>query len=133
MLSAGWDTVRLSLHVFGATIWVGGQVVLAGLVPTLRRLGPDAPRVAARRFGLVAWPAYGLLVGTGIWNVVAAHDDVHGRYAATLTVKLVLVALSGVAALLHTKSRTRAGLAVFGALALVTALAAMVLGVVLAG
>ncbi len=133
MLPVDWETLRLSLHVFGATIWVGGQVVLAALVPVLRRVGDDAPRTAARRFGVVAWPAYALLVGTGIWNVIALHDDVHGRYQTTLVVKLVLVGLSGGAAFLHTRSRTPLTLATFGAAGLLTALAAMVLGVVLAG
>src|SRR5689334_16969472 len=106
MLAPGWATLRLSLHVFGATIWIGGQVVLAGLVPVLRRLGPDAPRAAARRFGMVAWPAFALLLGTGVWNVVAERDEVHGGYAVTLTVKLVLVVVSGVAAFVHTKARS---------------------------
>ena len=30
-------TVRLFLHVVAATVWVGGQVVLAALVPAVRR------------------------------------------------------------------------------------------------
>ena len=33
MLAVSWDTVRLFLHVLAATIWVGGQLVLAALVP----------------------------------------------------------------------------------------------------
>ncbi len=55
MLTVSWDTVRLFLHVLAATIWVGGQLTLAALVPVLRRVGPDAPRVAAPRFAIVAW------------------------------------------------------------------------------
>jgi putative copper export protein len=50
-------TVRLFLHVLAATVWVGGQLTLAGLVPGLRALSPDAPRVVARRFNQIAWPA----------------------------------------------------------------------------
>jgi uncharacterized membrane protein len=30
MLAVGWDTIRLFLHVLTTTIWVGGQLVLAG-------------------------------------------------------------------------------------------------------
>jgi putative copper export protein len=57
--------------VLAATVWVGGQLTLAALVPVLRRVGPNAPRVAARRLNVVAWPAYGVLIATGIWNIAA--------------------------------------------------------------
>ena len=43
MLSVSWDTIRLFLHVLAATIWVGGQITLAALVPVLRRLGAPGP------------------------------------------------------------------------------------------
>ena len=49
MLDITTAHVRLFLHVLAATIWVGGQFTLAGLVPVLRPLGPDATRAAARR------------------------------------------------------------------------------------
>ena len=71
MLSVSWDTIRLFLHVLAATIWVGGQITLAALVPVLRRLGAEIPRAAARRFNQVAWPAFAVLVITGIWNIAA--------------------------------------------------------------
>jgi hypothetical protein len=41
VLSVSWDTIRLFLHVVAATIWVGGQLTLAALVPVLRRLGTE--------------------------------------------------------------------------------------------
>jgi len=41
MLTVNVDTVRLFLHVLAATVWVGGQLTLAALVPALRRMGPD--------------------------------------------------------------------------------------------
>ena len=68
MLPVGWDTVRLFLHVLAATIWVGGQLTLAALVPVLRRFGADAPGVVARRFNQVAWTAFVILIVTGIWT-----------------------------------------------------------------
>jgi putative copper export protein len=134
VLTPAWDAVRLSLHVVAATIWVGGQLVLAALVPTLRAAGAQVPKAAARRFNQVAWPAFGVLVATGIWNVVDVQDDhPSGTYQAVLSVKIAVVVVSGLTAYLHTRARTRAGLAVFGALTGITALAALVLGVVLAG
>jgi putative copper export protein len=135
MLPVSWDTVRLFLHVLAATVWVGGQLVLAALVPVLRRFGAEPTRAAARRFNQVAWTAFGVLVITGIWNVAAASLQVShdASYRTTLIVKLVVVVISGVAAALHIRSRTARGRAVMGALTGISALAALFLGVLLAG
>jgi putative copper export protein len=133
MLPVSWDTVRLFLHVLAATVWVGGQITLAALVPVLRRRGAEIPRAAARRFNLVAWPAFGVLIVTGIWNIAAVRPQITGSYRATLIVKLVVVAISGVTAVLHARARRPAGQAVFGALTGLSALAALFLGVLLAG
>jgi putative copper export protein len=132
MLAVSWDTVRLFLHVLAATVWVGGQLTLAALVPVLRRLGPQAPRTAARRFNVVAWPAYGVLIATGIWNIVAV-SPMTSTYRNTLIAKLVVVAASGITAVLHARSKSTAGLAIWGALTGLTALGALFLGIVLAG
>jgi putative copper export protein len=132
VLPAGPDAVRLFLHVLGATVWVGGQLVLAALVPALRRAAPDVPRIAARAFNRVAWPAFGLLVVTGVWNVLAIGDR-GGAYRTTLVVKLVLVAASGLTALLHARAKRRGALAGYGALTGLTAVGALFVGVVLAG
>jgi putative copper export protein len=102
-----------------------------GLVPRLRALSPDAPRAAARRFNQIAWPAFGILVATGIWNIVAIDPAWDSEYGRTLTIKIVVVAISGVAAFLHSIAKSTAGLAVFGALSLVSALGAVFLGVLL--
>ena len=135
MLPVTADTIRLFLHVLGATVWVGGQVTLAGLVPSLRALGPEAgpeaTRAAARRFNLVAWPAFALLVVTGVWNIAAEHPTFGTAYTTTLMVKIAVVAASGVTALVHTQAKSRTMLAVFGALSGITALAALFLGIML--
>jgi putative copper export protein len=133
MLPVSWDTIRLFLHVLAATIWVGGQLTLAALVPVLRRFGADVPGAAARRFNQVAWTAFGVLIVTGIWNIVAVRSQISGSYQTTLIVKLVVVVVSGVAAALHVRSRTPRSRAVFGALTGLSALAALFLGVLLAG
>jgi putative copper export protein len=133
MLAVSWDTIRLFLHVLAATIWVGGQLVLAALVPVLRKGGIATE--AARRFNQVAWVAFAVLVATGIWNVAAQHKQVShdASYRTTLIVKLVVVVISGVTAALHIRSRTPRSRAVFGALTGLSALAALFLGVLLAG
>lgn len=130
MLPVTVATVRLFLHVLAATVWVGGQLTLAALVPALRGFDRAVTRVAARRFNQVAWIAFAVLVATGVWNILAL-PPMAGPYRTTLAVKLVAVAASGVTAFLHMRARGRAGLAVFGALTGMTAVAALLLGVML--
>ena len=132
MLPVTLDAVRLFLHILAATVWVGGQLVLAALVPVLRQVAPEGPGAAARAFNRVAWPAFGVLIVTGVWNVLAEGDR-GSAYRTTLIVKLILVAASGLTAFLHARARGRTALAVFGALTGLTALGALFVGVVLAG
>ena len=129
MLPITWDAVRVFLHVLAATIWVGGQLTLAGLVPGLRALSPDAPRAVARRFNRIAWPAFAVLVATGIWNVLVLEPDWDSDYGRTVMVKVLVVTASGVTALVHAQARSKAALAVFGALSGLTALGALFLGI----
>lgn len=134
MLPLTADTVRLSLHVLAAAIWVGGQFTLAGLVPGLRALGDDVPRTVARRFNRIAWPAFGVLVVTGIWNLLELPvGDFDTEWQITLMVKITVVALAGISAAVHAGARSTAMLAVFGALSGLTSIAAVVLGIMLHG
>ena len=133
MLPVDATTVRLFLHVLAATVWVGGQLTLAGLVPGLRQVSADAPRAVARRFDRIAWPAFAVLVVTGIWNLTEVGAPWEGRYGTTLVVKIAVVGASGVSAFLHAHSRSRRGLAIFGGLSGLTAVSALFLGVALHG
>ncbi len=135
MLATAVDSVRIWLHILGATVWVGGQLTLAALVPVLRTVGPDVPKKVARAFNRIAWPAFGLLLVTGIWNVVAVNHDDHpdSTYQAVLGVKMAVVAASGISAWLHTRATTTRGLAIWGAVTGLTALSSLYLGVLLAG
>jgi putative copper export protein len=132
MLSPSADTVRLFLHVLAASVWVGGQIVLAGLVPALRRVHPDAVKVAARAYARIAWPAFGIVVFTGIWNL--ADIDVANTtttYQVTLFVKIALAVASGAAAAVHQAGRSRIALAAGGAIGLLGAIGAMFCGYLL--
>jgi putative copper export protein len=133
VLAPALDSVRLFLHVLAATIWVGGQLTLAALVPVLRIRDPGLPKIAARAFNRVAWPAFGVLLVTGVWNVAATNAGSTGNYRAVVAAKVAVVAASGVTAYAHTKAKTPRGLAVFGALTGLTALGALYLGILLAG
>jgi putative copper export protein len=130
--SVDLETIRLFLHVLAATVWVGGQITLAALVPALRAAGRDVPRAAARAFNRVAWPAFGVLLLTGVWNV-AAEGDKGPAFEHTLMLKYVLVLASGVTAFLHARAVSRQAMAVFGALTGLTALATLFVGIMLAG
>jgi putative copper export protein len=129
MLPVSWATVRVFLHVTAATVWVGGQLTLAGLVPGLRALAPDAPRTLARRFNRIAWPAFGVLVVTGVWNIIDLSPDWDSDYGRTVMVKIAVVAASGLSAFLHARARSRRALAALGAASGLTALGALFIGV----
>lgn len=132
MLDIGTADLRLFLHLAAAVIWVGGQLVLAGLVPVLRRISPEAAPAAAHRFAALAWPAFAVLVVTGVWNI-AAVGTADGAYRATLVVKLVAVLVSGAAAWAHSRAGDRRTRALTGALTGLAALVALFFGVVLRG
>jgi hypothetical protein len=106
--------------------------VLAGLVPVLRAKDPTLPKAAAIAFNRIAWPAYWVLVATGIWNVAAEQAAAPTGWTTVLGLKVALVALSGVAAFLHTRATTTTGLAVWGALSGLSAIAAVYVGILLA-
>ena len=135
----------LWLHVVAACGWIGGQVILAVVIPLLRRV--DGLTIAVgRRYQMVAWPAFGVLVATGILNIhnlglswSALIATAAGR---TLLLKLGPVLVSGGAAGVHAPSRLRehgqlrhrhpVASAVLGSVSLLAAVAAALLGVAIA-
>jgi putative copper export protein len=132
MLSPSLDTFRLFVHVLAASVWVGGQIVLGGLVPAVRSHDRTALPLVARAFARVAWPAFAVAVLTGIWSLVEIDvADTSSAYQATLLVKILVVAVSGVAAAVHQIGSSKLALALGGALGLVAALGAMFLGILL--
>jgi putative copper export protein len=134
VLAPALDTVRLTLHVLAATVWVGGQLVRTGLVGPVRGLGADAPKTLARAFARMAWPAYALLVVTGVWNVTAVHyASQDSAWKAVLMAKIVVVLLAGLGVLLHQRATTKGQLALWGSVGGLASVAALVMGILLAG
>lgn len=132
MLSPTLAHVRLFLHVLAACIWVGGQFALAGVVGTLRTEAPEAVKPVARAFARLAWPAFFVLVVTGLWNLVAVHiEDTDSAYQVTVMLKIVVAIASGAFAAIHTVARTKLWLALGGALGALMAVAAVFLGILL--
>lgn len=90
----------LYLHILGAAVWVGGLLVLGGLVPAVRKATDDRRvlQAIARRFGVISWTALGMQVLTGTWMIVDR------PWTGALTVKIGLVLLSAILAAWHTVS-----------------------------
>lgn len=108
-------------------------MTVAGLLPTVRRLGDDAARRIAKAFARLSWPAYAVLVATGLWNVTAGRSAQSTAWQVLLGVKIAVVVVAGVAAWLHGRARSRTWLGVWGAVAGLGSVAALVAGVFLAG
>lgn len=128
MLSPTLDTIRVFLHLLAASVWVGGQFVLAGMVPGLRKIGPEATKAAANGFAKVAWPAFALAFITGIWNLLSGPDQLPSGYNATLGIKILLVVVAGFSAFTHSQSEKRAVVALTGAVGAISALVILFLG-----
>jgi putative copper export protein len=104
------DAIRLFLHVLAATVWVGGQLVLGALVPAVRPAGPEAVSAVARRFQQLAWPAFAVLLLTGLWNLDAAeYSKQTDEWQATVMAKIGAFVIAGVTAAGHTALGRRAG------------------------
>lgn len=146
MLPVHGRELILWLHVLAACVWIGGQVTVAAVIPLLRGQAGLAA-MAGRRYQVVAWPAFLVLLGTGVANAANAHITWHdlGTTAVgrTLVTKLGFVAVSGAAAAVHAflqAPRSRGGVApsaatsaVLGSVSLLAAVVAALYGVVIAG
>ena len=132
MLSPSADSIRLFLHVLAASIWVGGQIVLGALVPTLRQATPESLKVAANAFARVAWPAFAVVVVTGMWNILDIKvGDMSTDYQVTMFVHVLLAMAAAMFVVIHSVGKTKLALAVGGALGLLTSLGAMFVGIIL--
>lgn len=113
-------------------MWVGGQIALAGLVGTVRKQSAEGPRAVARAFARLAWPAFGVLLITGIWNLTAIDlGNTTTAYQVTVFVKITVAVAAAVFVLIHSLGRTKLALALGGALGLLCSLAALYLGILL--
>lgn len=143
-LAPSTQIVVLWIHIVAACVWIGGQITLGMLVPLLRA-DRDMVTAAARRFGWLGWSAFAVLIVTGLINmhevgVSLAHLNANPT-SRTLSLKLIFVIVSGLAAAIHSllprfmpdRSPLRgAVIGVLAALALLAALAAAFCGVVIA-
>ena len=132
MLSPTIDSIRLFLHVLAASVWVGGQIVLGGLVPKLRQVAPESLKVAANAFARIAWPAFAVVVVTGMWNILdITVGDMTSEYQITMFVHVLLAMAAAMFVVIHSIGQTKLALALGGALGLLTSLGAMFVGILL--
>lgn len=105
---------------------------MAGLVGTVRKQSAEAPRAVARAFARLAWPAFGVLVITGIWNLTEIDlGNTTTAYQVTVFVKITVAVAAAVFVLIHSLGKTKLVLALGGALGLLCSLAALFLGILL--
>ena len=132
MLSPTADSIRLFLHVLAASVWVGGQIVLGGLVPKLRQVATESLKVAANAFARIAWPAFAVVVVTGMWNILdITVGDMSTEYQVSMFVHVLLAMAAAMFVVIHSVGQTKLALALGGALGLLTSLGAMFVGVLL--
>jgi len=132
MLSPTADSIRLFLHVLAASVWVGGQIVLGGLVPKLRQVAPESLKVAANAFARIAWPAFAVVVVTGMWNILdITVGDMSTEYQVSMFVHVLLAMAAAMFVVIHSVGQTKLALALGGALGLLTSLGAMFVGILL--
>jgi putative copper export protein len=132
MLSPTADSIRLFLHVLAASVWVGGQIVLGGLVPKLRQVAPESLKVAANAFARIAWPAFAVVVVTGMWNILdITVGDMSTDYQVSMFVHVLLALAAAMFVVIHSVGQTKLALALGGALGLLTSLGAMFVGILL--
>ena len=133
MISPTLESFRIFLHVVAVAVWVGGQIVLAGLVPAIRISAPEVLPKVAQAFARVAWPAMIVIVFTGMWGLTSSSaSDSDTEYMATFAVKMVMVFIAIAATVVHSQGSSKAAKAIGGAFGLLGSLLAAYAGILLA-
>ena len=133
MIQPTLNSIRTYLHILAVCVWLGGQIVLAGVVPRLRKSNPEALTNIAKGYAAIAWPAMILIVFTGAWGLSAV--DVANNsteYMVTFGFKMLLVAMAVIATLIHSNGTSKLAKGLGGAIGLLATLIAAYCGVVLA-
>ena len=133
MIQPTLDSLRTYLHLLAVCVWLGGQVVLAGVVPKLRKTNPEALTNIAKGYASIAWPAMILIVFTGAWGLAATDTaNQSTEYMVTFGVKMLLVAGAVIATLIHSNGTSKLAKGLGGAIGLLATLVAAYCGVLFA-
>jgi putative copper export protein len=133
MIQPTLNSLRTYLHILAVCVWLGGQVVLAGVVPKLRKSNPEALTNIAKGYASIAWPAMILIVFTGAWGLAATDTaNQSTEYMVTFGVKMLLVASAVIATLIQSNGTSKLAKGLGGAIGLLATLFAAYGGVLLA-
>ena len=133
MIQPTLNSLRTYLHILAFCVWLGGQIVLAGVVPKLRKTNPEALTNIARGYASIAWPAMILIVFTGAWGLAATDTaSQSSEYMVTFGIKMLLVASAVIATLIHSNGTSKLAKGLGGAIGLFSTLFAAYCGVLLA-
>ena len=133
MIQPTLNSLRTYLHLLAVCVWLGGQVVLAGVVRKLRKTNPEALTNIAKGYASIAWPAMILIVFTGAWGLAATDTaNQSTEYMVTFGVKMLLVAGAVIATLIHSNGTSKLAKGLGGAIGLLATLVAAYCGVLLA-
>ena len=133
MISPTLDSIRVFLHLLGVAVWIGGQIVLAGIVPSLRTVAPQAMKTVAQGFARIAWPAFIVVVFTGMWGLANTDTSTESsEYMVTFGLKMLFVGIAVIATLIHSNGTSKAAKGIGGAASLLTSLLAAFAGVLMA-
>ena len=133
MIQPTLDSLRTFLHILAVCVWLGGQIVLAGVVPKLRKSNPEALPNIAKGYAAIAWPAMVLIVFTGAWGLADTNTSSQtSDYMITFGIKMLLVASAVIATLIHSNGTSKLAKGLGGAIGLLATLFAAYCGVLLA-
>lgn len=133
MISPSLNSLRVFLHLLSVAVWVGGQIVLAGLVPKLRVVAPHAMTTVAQAFARIAWPAMIVIIFTGAWGLGTIDiADRSSDYLVTFFIKMLMVGVAIIATIIHSAGQSKLAKGLGGALGLLGSLTAAYGGVLLA-
>ena len=135
MLSANFDinTIRIFIHVLAVTVWVGGQIVMMAILPVLKAANVEGlPKMVAKGFQNIAWPAMAIAIFTGFWNIFALRGlEKSFAWNMIFGIKFLIVIISAVGAARHAKAEDPKQKAIYGAVGFGAAIIAMILGYVI--
>jgi uncharacterized membrane protein len=106
----------IGLHIFAASIWIGGTIFLVFVLvpvnrsPEMKGMARDLIRLTGLKFRRVGWICFGVLLGSGLFNLsyrgvrwvdFGKQEFWECHFGRVLAVKLLIVVLIFLMSFLH--------------------------------